>query len=361
MQHVLNIRNTKVLIFWLIGTLSSYGEIKDSTILNQREDYVYNSRNQITLSVIGFRYFNGLYYLAEQNISYRPTIPIILGVGFSHKWLNLNIGIIGFDLDRVRDKSNHNYQLQMSAFLSRYGFDVIWAKNEGYYVGNREAYHMFNNKRDSAVFNDMYISRLSLNAVYILSKKFNLQTTFGKAKISNHTNKGWFLNVGFASMHMQNKSGTIIPTDLEPILQNSFLIDQGRAYSLAVLPGYAMHKVWKGKLYASIAPSIGPSFQWIEMKEIEEATQGRANLSGKMVLRAGVGYHTKHWVFGASVLWDSERFSLGQNTVLLNNIGKVMLRVGYKIPVPKWAKKYSGTLDQVEGKLRQYEHNTFGN
>ncbi|MFN8417281.1 MAG: DUF4421 family protein [Cytophagaceae bacterium] len=336
-------------------------ENKDSTIANPSEDYVYNSRNQITLSIIGFRYFNGLYYLAEQNISYRPTIPIILGVGFSHKILNVNVGIIGLDVDRRREKSNHNYQFQMSAFLSRFGLDFIWAKNEGYYVGNQKAYHLFNNKTDSAVFKDMHISRLSINAVVILSKKFNLQTTFGKSRIANSTNKGWFLNMGFASMHIKNDTGPVIPIQLEPSLQNSFLLDQGYAYSMAVLPGYAIHKVWAGKFYASFAPSLGPSFQWIDLREVNQQLEGHSNISAKMVLRAGAGYHTKHWVFGASVMWDSERFYLGENTALLNNIGKVMLKVGYKIPVPKWAKKYSGTLDTVEDKLKQYEHNTFGN
>lgn len=249
----------------------------------------------------------------------------------------------------------------MSAFLSRYGFDLIWAKNEGYYVGNQKASHLFGNKTDSTVFKDMYISRLSLNGVYILSKKFNLQTTFGKSKIGNTTSRGWFLNGGFASMHIKNDAGPVIPIQLEPSMQNSFLLDQGYAYSMSVLPGYAIHKVWKGKFYASFAPCLGPSFQWIEMREINQGLDGHASISAKMVLRAGMGYHTKHWVFGASVLWDSERFYLGENTTLLNNIGKVMLRVGYKIPVPKWAKKYSGTLDTVEDKLKQYETNTFGN
>jgi hypothetical protein len=361
MQHLFNIRNSKIFIFWLIGTLYSVAQVKDSTMLEQGEDYVYNSRKQITLSVVGFRYFNGLYYVAEKDLSYRPMIPIMLGIGFSHKLINVNVGLLGFDLERKRDKSNHNFQLQMSAFLSRYGLDFIYARNEGYYIGNQRPYELNNTPTDSTLLNNMLISRLSVNALIILSKKFNLRTTLGKNQITNRTLRGWFLNMSVASLSMRNKVGPIIPISLEPVLQNSFLLDHGMAYSLAVLPGYAIHKVWGGKFYASIAPCIGPSFQWIEMREFNSDLVVQSNISIKTVLRVSVGYHTQRWVFGASLLLDTERFYIGENTILLNNIGKLVLKVGYKIQVPKWAKKYSGTLDTVEDKLKQYEHNTFGN
>jgi hypothetical protein len=345
-----------IMIFLLVGmNRISRAQTSDSIVLEKDENYVYNSRRQITVSIIGLRFFNGLYYTAEENISYRPTIPNMLGIGLAHKWLNVNIGIIGLDGKHTPEKDSGNFQLQASVYFPRFGFDFIFVNNTGFFVGNHQHLDHIYHQPNDIVFKDMKVNRYALNALVMLTKKFNLNESFGAGKVAHQTFKGWFINPSFSHLFIGNGDQPLIADSLSSLLSNSFVINEGRLNSMAVLPGYAWHKVWHGRLYASVAPAFGPTFQYIDMSEYPSGKLEQTSLSFKGVVRLSFGYHTNRWVFGGTLLLDTERFYLGQQTTIINSVGKAMVKVGYKFQVPKWAKKYSKNLDAIETKVKELE------
>ena len=64
----------------------------EDSIYVKRENYVLSARNKLTIFVFANRYLNGILFTNPGiNTYYFPIAPLNLGLGFSHKWLAVNI------------------------------------------------------------------------------------------------------------------------------------------------------------------------------------------------------------------------------------------------------------------------------
>ena len=65
------------------------------TIAKKRENHIFSARDKVTIFVFANRYINGLLFTNPgKNTYYFPIAPLNIGLGFSHKWLVVNIDIM---------------------------------------------------------------------------------------------------------------------------------------------------------------------------------------------------------------------------------------------------------------------------
>ena len=130
----------------------------------------------------------------------------------------------------------------------------------------------------------------------------------------------------------------------------------GTFYSIGLLPGYGFTWIIKKRFYLGIIPSFGPSLQYKSMS-FEDHHEDRFSVSYRVLAKAGAGFHAKRWTAGISVLFDSEKYHLADHSNIINNNGKLILRIGYKINVPKWGKKVSQKMSNMQNSVENTLHN----
>lgn len=144
-----------------------------------------------------------------------------------------------------------------------------------------------------------------------------------------------------------------------------FLLDQmnpdaifrgGSFYSISIMPGYGFTWIINKRFYFGVIPAIGPSFQFKSMT-FEDEHENKFAISYRVLAKVGAGFHAKRWTAGLSVLYDNELYHLASETNIFNNNGKVILKVGYKINVPKWGKGLSKTMTNMQNKFENTIHN----
>lgn len=150
--------------------------------------------------------------------------------------------------------------------------------------------------------------------------------------------------------------GDSIPEYVLQQLNPNAIFQKGTFYSIGILPGYAFTWIIKKRFFIGIIPSFGPSIQYKTM-DFEDDHEEHFALSYRVIAKAGAGFHAKRWTAGLSVLIDSEKYHLANQSNIINNNGKITLRVGYKINVPKWGKGISKKMSTIQNRVENTLHN----
>jgi hypothetical protein len=324
---------------------------KQDSIYLKRENYVVSARTKLTIFVFANRFLNGnLFTNPGINSYYFPIAPLNVGLGFSHKWLAVNIAVLS---PRI-GKSNYtgegekysNFNLQALAYTHKYGADILYSRNTGYFLGNYNNYINVTNVPDKTPYFGMKTERLTINLLRIFNPvKYSLNAPMIGGEMQKNNASSFIFNTSF-SMSSFNM-GDSIPSFVAVQASPDLIFRSGTFYSVGLLPGYGFTWIINKRFYIGIIPSFGPSFQYKSMN-FENDHDERFAVSYRILAKAGVGFHAKKWTAGLSVLFDSERYHLGPKTNIINNNGKITLRIGYKINVPKWGKKLSKKMSDVQ-------------
>lgn len=322
--------------------------VADSLI---RLRYVDNTRNLVTIYVYASRLSNGVLYSGHSNLFYYPITPVNLGIGMSHKWLGGSISIVSIQSSKSKLIDNYNFNIGVNAYGRQIGADLVYTYNRGYYLSNYRSFGI-DDVDKSQPYYSMRMQRVMLNFVRIFNgKKYSLDAPVGQGEIQKKNSSSFLINMGVGLTYADNGDSSFVPAYLYDAFSNSAILEQGAFYSLNCMPGYGVTWVLKHHFFIGLVPSAGISLQYQRLyyhgKELEEHIRA----SYKVLGRFGIGYHSDKWTAGVSLILDAESFPLGNGTFLVNNVGKVHARVGYKLDVPKWAKKYSRKMDSYQERL----------
>ena len=333
---------------------------KQDSIYMKRENYVLSARTKLTLFVFINRYLNGnLFTNPGINSYYFPIAPLNIGLGFSHKWLAVNVAILS---PRI-GKSNYtgegekysNFNLQALAYTHKYGLDVIYSKNIGYFLGNYNNFINLTDVPNQTPYFDISTQRLTVNLLRIFNPmKYSMNATMIGGEMQKNNASSLIFNTSFSMSAFD--MGDSIPSFISAQANPNTIFRSGTFYSVGLLPGYGFTWIIRKRFFIGIIPSFGPSFQYKSIN-FETHHDERFSISYRILAKAGVGFHTKKWTAGLSVLFDSERYHLGPESNIINNNGKVTLRVGYKINVPKWGKGLSKKMSTLQNSVEHTLHN----
>jgi len=321
----------------------------------ERVKYVAKTRNVFTLFVFGSRFSNGILYSGNRNLLYYPISPINIGLGFTHKWIGASISLVGADIIKGKFEGNYNFNVQINAYARRIGADLVYSVNRGYYVANYKSFLDLNLEGASKElpYYKLKMERITLNFVRIFNgQHYSLNAPLVQGEIQKKTSSSFLLNAAVSGAFSSNNDSLFVPTNLQTLFEGNTIIKNGEFYSVSIMPGYGFTWVIRKRFFIGLVPSLGPSFQFHHITTANGIDDNFA-VSYKVLGRFGTGYHSEHWTCGLSILVDAENYPLKNNTHMLNNVGKIYFRVGYKFGIPKWAEKYSRLMDKYQGKVEQ--------
>ena len=315
--------------------------------------YVGNMKHYLLIYAYGSRYSNGILYRGNAVLLYSPITPVNLGIGFSHKWLGGSISVVSIQSNKSKLIDHYNFSIQANAYGRKIGADLGYTINNGYYQSNYQSFQFKHNANNEQPFFHMRIQRITLNFVRIFNgKKYSLNAPVDQGEIQKRTAGSFLLNMGLTMSFAKNGDSSFVPSYLQSVFHDNTFLLSGVFYSLSFMPGYGVTFVVRKKFFVGLVPSAGISFQYQQL-HLQEGEENHLRVSYKALGRFGAGYHSARWTFGISAIFDLENYPLGNGTALLNNVGRLHARIGYKIAVPKWAKKYSKKMDEYQDKLEE--------
>jgi hypothetical protein len=324
------------------------------SIAKKRENNIFSARTKITVFVFANRYINGLLFTNPgKNAYYFPIAPLNIGLGFSHKWLAINIAIMSPKIGKKNYNGDgnkyNNFNFQILAYTPRYGLDAIYSQNIGYFLGNFKGYVHLNGTPNQTPYFDMKTNRLTVNLLRVFNPtKYSMNATMIGGERQKRSASSLILNTTF-SFNSFNMSDSIPSYVLSQMNQNA-IFQGGAFFSIGLLPGYGFIWIIKKNFYLGLIPAFGPSFQY-KMMNFEGYSEDRFAVSYRLLAKAGMGFHAKRWTAGLTILFDSEKYHLAESTNIINNNGRITLRVGYKIDVPKWAKGVSKKMTKAQNRV----------
>lgn len=328
-------------------------EVNDSLYIN-RENYVISARDKLTIFVFSTRYLNGkLFTNPGINNYYFPITPLNIGLGFSHKWLAVNIAIFSPKIGKNNydgyQSKYQNFNLQALAYTPQYGLDILYSQNLGYFLGNYNGYVDVVGAPEKTPYFDMKTNRFTVNLLRVFNPtKYSMNATMIGGEQQKNSASSFIINSSFSTCYF--KMSDSIPTFILDQMNQDAIFQKGTFYSIAVLPGYGFTWIIRKKFYLGIIPGLGPSLQFKSMT-FESGHEDKLALSYRVIAKAGAGFHAKRWTAGISVLYDNERYHLASKTNIFNNNGKIIVKVGYKINVPKWGKGLSKKMSTMQNKF----------
>lgn len=334
--------------------------IDEDSLVKNRENHIFSARDKVTLFIFSNRYINGLLFTNPgKNTYYFPIAPLNIGLGFSHKWLAINIAIVSPKIGKKNYDGDgnkyNNFNFQILAYTPRYGLDAVYSQNIGYFLGNYKGFVDLQGAPNQTPYFDMKTNRLTVNLLRVFNPiKYSMNATMIGGERQKKSASSLILNTTF-SFNSFNMSDSIPSYVLSQMNQDA-IFKGGAFYSIGLLPGYGFTWIIKKNFYIGLIPAFGPSFQYKTMN-FEDEHEERFSVSYRLLAKAGMGFHAKKWTAGLTVLFDSEKYHLAEKTNIINNNGRITLRVGYKINVPKWAKGISKKMTNAQSRFENTLYN----
>jgi hypothetical protein len=343
----MNIKKYLLLFFLWTVVHFSYGQSKDSTT---KINYFNKSKKQYTFYFAISRFLNGFYYQTDYPYHFKPSVPINLGLGFSYRILYVEVSFMSFFINKNVSFKPRNIGMQAIVYTKRLGIDFIYHFNDGYFLDKNSKEQVI--KLTKQIPSDsirIASNRFSLNLITVLGKNYALNRSLAHLQFDNKKTFSWLLNTSFSRFYINNEQR---PLPIDTLITHSdyLYIKKATIYSLAPMIGFGLHYVWKGNFYFGILPAIGPSFQFASTQSNQNAQNSDFHLGYKCIARVGMGYHTQRWVFSSNLIIDSELYNLGSDTYILNGLGRLTFRVGYKIN-----KKSKNKIDDVMNSVEHLE------
>lgn len=333
---------------------------KQDSIYLKRENYVLSARAKLTIFIFGTRYLSGkLFTNPGIDNYYFPITPLNIGLGFSHKWLAVNIAILSPKLGKNnydnKQSKYQNFNLQALVYTPKYGLDILYSQNKGYFLGNYNGYINVVGAPEKTPYFDMRTSRFTINLLRVFNPiKYSMNATMIGGEMQKNSSSSFILNTSFSLSAF--KMSDSIPQFILNQMNQDAIFKGGIFYSVSVMPGYGFTWIISKRFYLGIIPAIGPSMQYKSMS-FEYEHEDKISVSYRILAKAGAGFHAKRWTAGISVLYDNERYHLGPNTNIFNNNGKIIAKVGYKINVPNWGKGISNKMSTMQNRLEHTLNN----
>lgn len=319
----------------------------------ERAQYISSNRNFLTLYVYGSRTSNAVWYRGNSNLTYFPITPVNIGIGASHKWLGGSVSIVSINSSKSKFIDNYNFSIMLNGYARKIGVDIGYTINSGYYQANYDHFRSFRGQGEGDPYVDMRIQRFVLNFVRIFNyKKYSLNAPIVQGEMQLKNASSFLLNLGVSTAYAKNGDSSFVPTYLENVFHGNAQLVKGRFYCLDIMPGYGMNFVIKKRFFVGIVPAAGLSVQYQDLDFID-GKEETVRFSYRAMARFGAGFHSYRWTFGVSAYVDFERYPLGRETDILNNMGKLYARIGYKLDVPRWGRRYSKKLDEYQEKIEE--------
>jgi len=263
-------------------------------------------------------------------VRYTPTDPLSIGLGFSYRFLLIDVGI------RLnKDNTLSRLDLQGSLVLKKSLIEVLVQRYEGFQERADNSIDIFRNDLKSSLF--------AINHFYNFNnKKLSLGSVLAGNRIQKKST-GTFVLGSYISFNQVKSDSSLVSsssgnsfneyanfTNLKTINFGAYF---GYAYSLVLPHNFAF--------FSSLTPGLGFSFTKVED---DVSYTPPVFPSGKLHFRASLGHYAKKIYIILSFSNYLSIINLGHGNRYQLNAGQLKLAVGYRM---KSQNKITETIDKT--------------
>ena len=276
-----------------------------------------------------------------EKYSYRPNLHFGMGVGFTYKWLAIDITFSPDFTSRNNEKygKTKEFNLEASFYLRNNIISFMFRRYQGMYESNPEDYiDGWEKGMNHPQRPDLNSIAVDINySIPLNPTKYSMRSTFlldGRLKKSS----GSFIGIPSMYYYHAQADSSMLPIGFEDKFPDEANITAMNFLLLGGAFGYAYTFVIRD-FYFTL--SALPAFS-INMGKVKSdaGDYGVKPLSFKFSSKNGFGYNSRRWYTGIYFVYDFNNVRLENNLNFANNLGGWRIFVGYRIKAPKVLKKY---------------------
>jgi hypothetical protein len=300
--------------------------------------YVADYSNQLNLALyskVKYADFKVRDELTDEELKYSPNRQINLGLYYHYRRLGLGLAFgVGFlNVDDAVKGNTTRLDWQGNIYGRKYVIDLSFMNYKSYYLTNTK--HIINDWQkgdDNYIRPDIRMFNMGGSAIYILNnKRFSYRAAFLQTDIQKKS-AGSVLGGALFNFNFLRADSSLFPS--QSVFQDYPSVPLFNNFAFGLRVGYAYNYIFKEHYFASLA--LSPSLLFgIEYAVADGADITRARVNVGLQPRFALGYNSKLWYYGLSVVEDV--YLMGDNLVkegvsLRYSYGNIKFFVGRRIP-----------------------------
>lgn len=276
---------------------SLYSEPEDST-----KQYIEDLTDLLSLKLFTLTKSNALDIIyPEGRVILRPNGNTNLGFGFNYKSVGLSLSF-GRPLSQTSiDKygKTERFDVQVSYFGKRIGFDGFLQGYRGYYMANPMDFMEWD-KAYNPQISDLSVFSLGGNLFYMFnSKEFSYKAAYIRNEIQKKSAGSFSAGLFFYHDQVRSQNG-FIPQEMPDSILSNFDLKEFDATSIGVSAGYQHTFVMGSNFFISFQLTPGIGYRRL----LGQSLNGHSGIVNKAAWqvygRAAIGYEFKHFYLGAT-------------------------------------------------------------
>lgn len=263
-------------------------------------------------------------------LTFRPNDPVNIGLGFTYKWLGLNLSFPLYSNDNSIYGKTRRFDFGTHLYGRKLIFDLDFSWYKGYYLSNpQNVVPGWVNGDPYPSRSDVSVTSFGLNGFYVFKhEKFSYRSAFTYNERQKKSAGSWVVGGGISFNYIRADS-TLVHGDYNVEL-DSLLVRKANFGNIYGVGGYAQNFVVK---YFFLSLTLGLGFGFSSDKVFIEnlnETDRNSGVSIVSVFRASVGYNNDIFYAGLS-MYNSQLSIASANDLGLSYLNtNFNLYVGYR-------------------------------
>ena len=236
----------------------------------------------------------------EGRVVLKPNGNTGLGLGINYKFIGiaLSYGLPKSQSSNERYGKTNSFDLQMSFFGKRIGFDGFIQGYKGYYMANPQD-HLDWDESYLPQVSDLRILSIGANAFYLFnSKNFSYKAAYLRNVVQKKSAGSFSAGIYFYQDLVTSDNG-FLPEEVSDSTWSSFDLKQFNSLSLGISAGYQYTFVIKKNFFISLQATPGLGYRRLSGNTVDSNLGIVNQLAVQLLARAAIGYEFKHFYVGA--------------------------------------------------------------
>ncbi len=266
----------------------------------------------------------------KTTIKYRPNNPFSFGLGFTYRFLIIDLGIV------LNKKAQfENFDFQSNLLLKQNLIEFVFQKYQGFY--------QLIDKSDKLFRDDLKSTFFTINHFYnVNDKKLSLGTALAGNKIQMKST-GTVILGSYLSYNKIAADSSLVDFSNQPQFDRETRFKTLEMYNVGAYFGYAYSLVLPKNfiVFSNLTPGIG--FNFAEATG-DETYKPPIFPAGKLNFRIAIGNYSKRIYTILGFNTNLSLINLGNGNSLRHNAGQIKLVIGYRM---KKSNKIIETIDKT--------------
>jgi hypothetical protein len=313
---------------------------------------LYNKQLVVTLPVCTrFLKFSLIDAKTGNKLVFAPAMQYNLGIGLSSRWatfiINTGFSVLGNQIDTKGKTKYKDYQLNL--YGKKITTDMVVQYYNGFYIKNSRSFVNYKSSQPYAIRSDVSALNIEVSTCYVLNhKKFSYRNSFGFTEQQKKSAGSILLGVYYSYFFAGGNPSLVTPPFRSSFDPTSYL-NNGHTQNFGLNFGYIYTLVFLKKFYTTASAVQGVGLEQVGYKRDDNTTYNKLVAgTGKLNVRAGVGYDNGNYYIGAMGIFEYFLFNGNLNSIFDYSSGKFMLYVGYRFHTLKAEHKLLHRLKLID-------------